>query len=880
MSTPWHFGGRCFPSSCSKVRIDVSLRLDHSIPCVCKSVGVEVLKITTKYCLIIALIILALPQTTAYADNYDVVIYGGTSSGVTAAIEAARLGKSVAIVEPSQHLGGMTTGGLSATDYGNKLAIRGLAREFYTRVGQAYGQGTTYYFEPKVAESVINQWVGSLPNISVFKGEELNLNGGVSMTGNKINSIQTENGHSLSAGVFIDASYEGDLMAKSAVNYIVGRESNATYGETHNGVFVNTQFLNVDPYVVPGNPASGVLPGLSAQLPAPNGTADDKVQAYNFRLTVTTNANRQPWTAPPGYDPAQYELLKRAIQSTNPTSITQLLQLVALGTPNGANKYDINANGNLTMVSTDYVGFSKDYPNADYATRQQIITAHRNYEQGYLYFLSHDPSVPQVVRDGMNSYGLTTDEFTDNGGWSDELYVREARRMIGRYVMTEADDLSQRQAPDPIALGSYTLDSHATSYFVDANGKPHAEGDIGVAAPQPYGISYDSLTPQESQASNLLVSSAISASRVGYSSIRMEPQYMMMGQAAGAAAALALNGSTSVQQVNYNALKSQLLADGARISWPLSLTGIARTDFNDLPGTLPRSIQFQNSGTNFFGPWDFSTTQNVVAGNLTTSVGGYNRPQTGSNIGKLQGTYNDYRLNASSLDADMQGTIWFSVLVDNTDATGVAGIAFNPTAYSDATKVIQLIGTKLRVTIGGTTTDNIATLSLNSVHLLVGKLVITGGNDTLSLWADPTSLSSLSAPLFTNSSANFLSALSSVGLVSYNTSKGNAGGYLDALILSNSATAFTDVTGVAPPISGDFNHNGIVDMADYIVWRNGLGTTYTQNDYNTWRANFGHTASSGAQVSESSAIPEPAAAWTLLVGSLLTATTLHKRSRR
>ncbi len=214
---------------------------------------------------IVALGILALGRVfSASADNYDIVIYGGTAGGVTAAVEAARLGKNVAIIEPSQHLGGMTTGGLSATDYGNKLAIRGLAREFYTRVGQAYSQGTTYYFEPKVGESVINQWTASLPNITVIKGEQLNLGGGVSMTGNKIDSIQMESGRTFSAGVFIDASYEGDLMAKSGVSYIVGRESNSTYGESHNGVFVNTQTLNVDPYVVPGNPASGVLPMLSA----------------------------------------------------------------------------------------------------------------------------------------------------------------------------------------------------------------------------------------------------------------------------------------------------------------------------------------------------------------------------------------------------------------------------------------------------------------------------------------------------------------------------------------------------------------------------------------------------------------------------------------
>ena len=340
------------------------------------------------------------------ADNYDIVVYGGTAGGVTAAIEAARLGKSVAIIEPSQHLGGMSTGGLSATDYGNKLAIRGLAREFYTRVGQAYNQGTTYWFEPKVGESVINQWVASLPNITVVKGERLNLISGVTKTGNVINSIQMESGRTFNAGVFIDSSYEGDLMAKSGVSYIVGRESISTYNEPHAGVFVNTQTLDVDPYIVPGNPASGVLPMLERAAASPNGTADDKVQAYNFRLTVTTNANRLPWTAPPNYDPARYELLKRAIQATNPTAINQLLQLQGLNTPNGANKWDVNANGNLTMVSIDYVGFSKNYPDADYATREQIVAEHRNYEQGYLYFLATDPSVPLAVRNGMNSYGL------------------------------------------------------------------------------------------------------------------------------------------------------------------------------------------------------------------------------------------------------------------------------------------------------------------------------------------------------------------------------------------------------------------------------------------------------------------------------------------
>jgi hypothetical protein len=341
----------------------------------------------------------------------------------------------------------------------------------------------------------------------------------------------------------------------------------------------------------------------------------------------------------------------------------------------------------------------------------------------------------------------------------------------------------------------------------------------------------------------------------------------MMGQAAGAAAALALNGGTSVQQVNYSALRDQLLADGARVTWPMALVGVARTDFNDIPGALPRSIQFQNSGTNFFGPWDFTTTQNVIAGNLTTSVGGYNRPQSGSTPGKLFGTFNAFRQSGCSLDAPMNGTLWFSVLVDNTDATGAAGISFNPTAFGDTTNNIQLIGTTLSVTLANTTTNNVATLSLNNVHLLLGKLTITSGNDTLSIWADPASLSSLSAPVFTSSSVNFLSSLASMGTISYNTSKSNAGGYLDALIVSNSPTAFIDVTGVSVP--GDFNFDGVVDTRDYVTWRKGLGTTYTQTDYNTWRAHFGQTAGFGATIGTES-VPEPEVVVLLISAALLT----------
>ena len=293
-----------------------------------------------------------------------------------------------------------------------------------------------------------------------------------------------------------------------------------------------------------------------------------------------------------------------------------------------------------------------------------------------------------------------------------------------------------------------------------------------------------------------------------------------------------------------------------RVNWPQSLVGVARSDFNDIPGTLPRSIQLQNSGSNFFGPWDFTTTQNVVAGNLTTSVGGYNRPQTGANPGKIFGTFNQYRQSGCSLDAPMSGTVWFSVLVSNTDSTGVAGISFNPTTFSSAANTIELVGTTLRVTLSNNTTTNVANLNLSNVHLILGRLTITAGNDTLSLWADPASIANLSAPVFTNSSFNFLSSLSSLGIISYNSSKSNAGGYLDALIVSNSPTASIDVTGVS--VAGDFNLNGVVDAADYVVWQKGMGTTYTQSDYNVWRANFGRTAVSGSGSAEFASIPEPA----------------------
>jgi len=497
----------------------------------------------------------------------DVCVYGGASGGVVAAVQAARMGKTVALISELNHLGGMTTSGLGWTDIGHVGSgyIQGVAREFYTRIGAKYGFGMKTTFEPHVAEAVFNEMIQEA-GVKVYTNQHL-----VSVTqhGTQIVAITMNNGNIFRAKVFIDASYTGDLMAKAGVSYTVGRESSAQYGESLNGVrSPNSDFvgLNLSPYVVSNNPASGLLPLIQSGDPGTPGSADQRVQAYNFRLCLTTVAtNKLPITAPTNYDPAQYELLARYIQALLDKGSSPTLRsfITIESMPNG--KTDINNNGAL---STDLVGGSAAYVEADFVTRQQLWETHKNYQAGFLYFLGHDSRVPSNIRNSMLSYGYSKDEFTDNDGWPYELYVREARRMVSDYVVTQSNVFNQLSVPDSIGLAGYFTDSHYLQRVV-VNGEVRNEGSARGDITSPYPISYRALIPKASECTNLLVPWALSASHTAFSSIRMEPVFMILGQAAGTAAGIAIDDHVGVQNVNVSKLQAQLIADKQELGVPV-----------------------------------------------------------------------------------------------------------------------------------------------------------------------------------------------------------------------------------------------------------------------------------------------------------------------
>ncbi len=536
----------------------------------------------------IAALLLSLPLAHAAAPRQaDILIYGCTSAGVTAAIQSKRMGKSVVMVCPERHLGGLTAGGLGWTDSGNKAVIGGLSREFYHRVFMHYqkpaawrwqkreeygnkGQGTEaldhgartmWIFEPHAAESVFEAWVKET-KIPIVRNAWLDREKGVKKEGGRITSITMLDGTTFSARMFIDATYEGDLMAAAGVDYHVGRESTQTYGEKWNGV--QTGVLHhrhhfgavktpISPYIVPGDPASGLLPRISANPPGNYGEGDKKVQAYCFRMCLTkVPANRVPFPKPAKYDPAQYELLLRIFAAGWRETFDKFDPI-----PNG--KTDTNNHG---PFSTDNIGMNWDYPEASYARRREIIQEHVDYQQGWLYFIANDPRVPEDVRSAMAKWGLAKDEFKDNGNWPHQIYVREARRMVGRYVMTENELLKRRPTPEPVGMGSYGIDSHNIQRYVTPEGYVQNEGDIGVSTNGPYQISYGSLVPKKGQAANLLVPVCVSSSHIAYGSIRMEPVFMILGQSAATAAVLALDGKLDVQDVPYEKLKARLIEDG------------------------------------------------------------------------------------------------------------------------------------------------------------------------------------------------------------------------------------------------------------------------------------------------------------------------------
>ncbi len=544
--------------------------------------------------------------------QYDLVIYGATSAGVIAAVQASKMGKTVVIVGPDKHLGGLSSGGLGYTDTGNKAVIGGLARDFYHRVWKEYqkpetwkwqkredfgnkGQGTPamdgenrtmWIFEPSVAEKVFEDYVEEFA-IPVHRDQWLDRGDGVKMQHGRIISITMLGGKTYNGRMFMDATYEGDLMAAAGVDYHVGREGRDVYGEQWNGV--QTGVLHhqhhfgaldqpVSPYKIPGDPASGVLPRISTEPPGEKYSGDNKVQAYCFRMCLTDDPeNRVPFAKPDGYDPSQYELLLRIYAKGWRETFAKFDDI-----PN--HKTDTNNHG---PFSTDNIGYNYDYPEASYERRKEIIAEHETYQKGWLYFIANDPRVPEETQREMRRWGLSRDEFIDNGHWPHQLYIREARRLVGQFFMTEHELRKKRPTPESVGMGSYTIDSHNVQRYITPEGYVQNEGDIGVRTGGPYQIAYGSLVPKKQQCENLFVPVCVSSSHIAFGSIRMEPVFMILGQSAATAAAIAIDDGLAVQDVPYPQLRQRLAANqqildyenvGSRGVAPSKLSGIVVDD--------------------------------------------------------------------------------------------------------------------------------------------------------------------------------------------------------------------------------------------------------------------------------------------------------------
>jgi hypothetical protein len=483
----------------------------------------------------------------------DVCVYGGTPGGVGAAVQARRLGKTAVLAVFRRHVGGLTAAGLTAVDLGRKESIGGMAAEFLDRMGQWSG------FRAADAEKTFRALLAEAEVPVLFEHRLAR----VEKEGATIKALVFENGQRIEAKVFIDATYEGDLLARAGVSYHVGREDNAVYGERFNGYFIadKHQFrFPVDPYRTPGDPSSGLLPGISAEPPRPRGSGDHWVQAYNFRMWLTSAAEGRPYPRPNAYQRDDYALLLRYLTSAPPGFTWDFTYR------HGPVKLNIGDCNSAGPVSTDFVGGSYEWPEGDYATRERIFQAHVTYQQGMMWFLANDPEVPEEVRAVPNRFGLPRDQFEETDGWPHELYVREGRRMVADYVMTEHNCTGARVAEDSVGLASYTMDSHHTSRVV-VDGVVKAEGNVEERTPQPFPVSYRAIVPRQQECDNLLVPVALSASHIAFGSIRMEPVFMLLGQSAATAATLAIDSARPVQHVPYVELRDALLRQQQKLTW-------------------------------------------------------------------------------------------------------------------------------------------------------------------------------------------------------------------------------------------------------------------------------------------------------------------------
>ncbi|MFC4870790.1 FAD-dependent oxidoreductase [Negadavirga shengliensis] len=545
------------------------------------------------------------PPVFSQTHTYDLVIYGGTSAGVAAAIQSSRMGKSVVLIEPSAHVGGLTTGGLGATDIGNKSAIGGISKEFYVNIKKYYdkpenwkwqkkeeyfnrpgqsrsveGEEAMWTFEPTAAKQVYEEMLAK-EKITLVTGQRLDRKNGVKSQNNRITTIVMESGESYSGKMFMDATYEGDLLATAGITYTVGREANSEYGETLNGVQANHYNVTlkrevsrnavhhnfipgVDPYVVKGDPSSGLLPFIIEGGPGIDGSADKKLQAYCFRMTLTDHPdNRIPFEKPENYNELEYELLLRNYEAAK-GPIEEMYPygdpLVPwINTPMPNRKTDTN---NQKGFSTDFIGQNFDYPEASYEEREAIARRHLEYQQGLMWTLAYHPRIPKEVRDVVSQWGMTKDEYTESDGWTPQLYVREARRMLSDYVVTQRDcEGLEEPVEDVVGLAAYGMDSHMVQRYVDHNGYVQNEGNVEARVKAPYPIPYRAIIPRKGEKENLLVPVCVSSTHIAFGSIRMEPVFMVLGQSAATAASLAIDKNVAVQDLPYADLKAVLQKD-------------------------------------------------------------------------------------------------------------------------------------------------------------------------------------------------------------------------------------------------------------------------------------------------------------------------------
>lgn len=557
-----------------------------------------------KNLLVTCLLVISSFCNPVFSQSYDIVIYGGSSAGVAAAIQSSRMGKSVILIEPSSHVGGLTTGGLGATDIGNKSAIGGISKEFYINIKNYYddpdnwnwqerkeyfnrrggrsveGEEAMWTFEPSAAKKVYEEMMAK-EEITLVTNQRLDRENGVKSADNRIISITMESGATYTGKMFMDATYEGDLLAAADVTYTVGREANSEYGETLNGVQANYYNITlkgeisrnavhhnfipgVDPYVEKGNPSSGLLPFIIEGGPGIDGSGDDKLQAYCFRMTLTDHPdNRIPFEKPENYNELEYELLFRNYEAAK-GPINEMYSygdpLVPwINTPMPNRKTDTN---NQKGFSTDFIGQNFDYPEATYEERDAIVQRHLEYQQGLMWSLAYHPRIPKEVRDVVSQWGLTKDEFEDREGWTPQLYVREARRMLSDYVVTQRDcERLEDPVQDVVGLAAYGMDSHMVERYVDHNGYVQNEGNFEARVAAPYPIPYRAIVPKRGEKKNLLVPVCVSSTHIAFGSIRMEPVFMVLGQTAATAASLAIDQNVAVQEVPYADLKQILLKD-------------------------------------------------------------------------------------------------------------------------------------------------------------------------------------------------------------------------------------------------------------------------------------------------------------------------------